>query len=538
MADGKVNSPLLESLHKEYEEIEKNLVIITGGTHRKILLLESDEISKKIKKEITRLEGVKTKEEEKERKEKAKREERTKCKSVNEQMFLECASNLVYLFLQRKGNCSVYVRKDLNSKELEPLGVKRELRKSDLAENINTILCTVPEWRDKLRQCYNTYVSIESKGGPKDLPHIAFWKDALTYFSLCPQLAFLDKEPVNFSNSNNVECLTYWPLSLLKKGDYPLLKEFISRIDYPDYFMAWVGGLFLDNTRNSQVLWLQGEGNDGKSVIVSKISDFLKRGGEKNPVSSSISEDSLSDKFAFSSLSNCRLLIISDTKYLSLISSPFIHKVTGGDLIASEEKYADRVQEKVQCMTIITSNFSPALDKNEPNQMRRILRIKIKPRESAEKDLEWEDSISREMPYFINDCVNTWKELSNNEVVRPTDPQYLADVGSYMEEIFNELCCKQFTFGEKFHAKNIEITKLLNTWVVQFKLKDSNIIERFDRYLKRVYNVNKVIYERPIDRKRITLYKGIMYREDVDLSEWVQDISQKISLEDEVGGIV
>jgi hypothetical protein len=448
-----------------------------------------------------------------------RKEENNRAKTINEELFEKNLPKVIRFLKGDKGRYTVYARKNSETLEFEPLFTTKDFRNATNATALQNTLCATEEWEDFMAGVIDSY-QIAPGPGPKDPISIAFWKDALTYFSNHPRLVKLNDRLPTFSNSREEDCVICFPLDKLTPGRYDNIRQFLKRLDYPDHFMAWVASVFLAHSKNSQVLWLQGNGNDGKTIIINLIVALLQEIIKYKGASASVDENNLDSPFIYSNLSSCRLVTFSDVKYLNLLDTPFIHKVTGNDLVASEEKYEAKVQETVFCKVAITSNYSPVMEK-VTNQLRRILRIKVSPTGSMSKDLTWEEEVKKEMPHFVYACLKKYPEIIKGEMIVPEDEDYLVDVGSHAEQIFEEICNKRFTFEDNSYAYVTDVMKALNKTVKEFGMTNTNyIIDKFTRYLKTKYDVNKIALTRDSDKRQITLFKGMRMAVSVNISEW------------------
>ena len=517
------SDPVQQVLTKKLEDIEREIA-------NNISSMSESKLGE-VMKERKRLRSELEKTENKNMMAEIKLESLRKANSQNEIIYERFFPKYILYTLTTKGKYTVYVRKNSFTKEFEAMFTAEDLGTIKRANALANTIAHNEEWEDDLTEAVGGYIPPPvAPGGHREKKEFMFIKEALTYFCLHPRLILRENKLPNFSNKRDEECLVCFPLDVLTPGEYPKLKQFLDRMDYPDHFMAWVGSIFLAESTNSQVMWLQGEGNDGKSVIMNKITDLLKAKKSENPICTSVNETALDSPFAYSGLSHCRLVTIADTKYLSLISTPFVHKLTGGDLVASEEKYEAKVQERIFCKIFVTSNYSPAIEKDATNEIRRLLRIKVKGRGTREKDKRWEADIEKEIPHFVYDCLSKYHEISSNDVIEPDDEAYLADAGSFVEDIFEDICDKKLTFGEGYYATVLDVAKLLSKASKEFstdKIKFAN--SRFTRFLKNRYGVELTEYPRE-DKKKIRLYAGMKTSVNFDLKEWQNEKLVKASL--------
>jgi len=166
-------------------------------------------------------------------------------------------------------------------------------------------------------------------------------------------------------------------------------EEILERMDYREEFLAWVWVLFTGEKASSQVVWLYGTGNDGKSTISRVLSRILKN------VSCSVNE--FKNQFTHSKFYRKRLACWNDSRDLNVVDDAIIFQVTGGDKGDIEEKGKSSFQGEHNCMILATSNYYPKIDVNSPAHLRRILLIDLANIKNVDKtffsDVGFEDAL-------------------------------------------------------------------------------------------------------------------------------------------------
>jgi len=142
--------------------------------------------------------------------------------------------------------------------------------------------------------------------------------------------------------------MTYWPKCL----------ELISD---PIAFGAWVWTIFsLEKCR--QVLYLQGNGNDGKSTVSAVIGNIL---GNRFTSGADILDLSQSANHNLTKFIGKRLIIAADVGENTRITDlANLKKITGGDLIEINPKGKDAFSTFIDAKIMMTSNFAPVLTKD------------------------------------------------------------------------------------------------------------------------------------------------------------------------------
>ena len=168
--------------------------------------------------------------------------------------------------------------------------------------------------------------------------------------------------------------------------------EILERVDYPEEFLAWIWILVVGEKASSQVCWIYGTGNDGKSTISRVLSKILKN------VSCSVNE--FKNQFTHSKFYRKRLACWNDSRDLNVVDDGIIFQVTGGDKGDIEEKGKSSFQGEHNCMILATSNYYPKIDVHSPAHLRRVLLISLSSIKGVDKsffsDVNFEDALFRD----------------------------------------------------------------------------------------------------------------------------------------------
>lgn len=192
----------------------------------------------------------------------------------------------------------------------------------------------------------------------------------------------------NYSNNPNEYCLCYIPLEELirghKKKKTPSWDFFLSNFDtlHQELFKAFVYSIFFLENRGRQLLWLEGEGDTGKSTAVNVISTRLQ---EFSPnLVGALETFDKKDKFDLEQLETARLAILSDTQEKKIFQRADIFNITGNDMVAINRKRRARITRQLFCKIIITSNYPPEYDKLAVHQASRIIHLPMNPKKVVE----------------------------------------------------------------------------------------------------------------------------------------------------------
>lgn len=190
----------------------------------------------------------------------------------------------------------------------------------------------------------------------------------------------------------------------LQKGETPTWDEFLNRLDFPEQFLAWVWSIFEPKNKGRQILWLQGQGNDGKSTAIQTITDYL---GEEHSMPI---EEGVGSQFFYSKIYGKRLATFGDCKSPRYIAGSKVHSLVGGDYVSIERKGEQPFSAFVRIKLLIASNLFPQIDFSMPNEYTRLMLIKVGPNKSMDGDIYFKDKLMEEKWQFLYKCKEAYKK--------------------------------------------------------------------------------------------------------------------------------
>lgn len=177
-------------------------------------------------------------------------------------------------------------------------------------------------------------------------------------------------------------------------GPTPAWDEFLNRLDCPDTFLAWVWMLTLPK-QTRRVLWVTGDGHDGKTVVSRALTDTLGQAAVTLQ-DSDLDSRSGASRWTTGRTFGKRLLVIDDTKMRQLTRRGPLHQLTGGSKVPMERKGQDGQDMEATVAILITSNVKPETGKGRADSS-RLLPLRVAPGPDA-PDIHWERRLHAEMP--------------------------------------------------------------------------------------------------------------------------------------------
>lgn len=295
---------------------------------------------------------------------------------------------------------------------------KNEVRKLNFKtkeDAINAIQGDTEAWR-KLKGIYLSCSELEMH---RHKLSFADWVKKITYDYLLldenKQIAQNDIERLSWDNEGYA--FKKFDPSQIAEGPTPTWDEFLERLDYPEIFMAWVWSIFEPSNNIRQVMWLVGDGIDGKSAAQNALAHVLGFEYVK-----AMQRGEINEKFFLSSVFGKVLVNYADSEDIYLITHPKLKQITGGDTASIEFKSKDSFSGDVYCKIFITSNKNPKINPESRAQISRLIRLDVA--KAKNNDSKFEQRLIAEIWQFLWKCKENYlKHVSegHNSLILPPD---------------------------------------------------------------------------------------------------------------------
>lgn len=167
------------------------------------------------------------------------------------------------------------------------------------------------------------------------------------------------------------------------EGPTPTFDTFINNFIHPkesrSVLLQWIASVVIAENTGSQIMWIVGEGGDGKSVLAEALSNYLGIAAANTTLKE------LKTSFGMSIIENRRLIVMADQKNPNLVKDGLVHTITGNDTVAINRKYGSYYKSKLIGKLLVLENMFPDISMYENNQVRRVIVLQIKAPSKAEK---------------------------------------------------------------------------------------------------------------------------------------------------------
>ena len=236
------------------------------------------------------------------------------------------------------------------------------------------------------------------------------------------------------------------------EGPFAAWQEFLSRLSDPDAFMAFVWSCFEKQNRSRQYVWLRGDGQDGKSVVLGTLAEVF------GPAAMALTNGHLkhAGQFLNSAIYGKRMVVYSDCKDPKFGMREFVRNWTSGDPVPVEFKHQTPFMAVLRVKLFVASNPQPDLTSQVADTSRMIL-IEVAPTETKD-DPTWAARLKAELPAFLWACREVYQALCpkhGNIPIAETTKELLEDATVAFEETSHDIFDVYFEVapGEKVAAK-------------------------------------------------------------------------------------
>lgn len=289
-----------------------------------------------------------------------------------------------------------------------------------------------------------------------------------------------EPEPSRFKSDPGY-CFQRLPFDLTA-GQTPAWDEFTGRLSNADLFKAFIWTAFEKRCQSRQTLWIQGEGEDGKSTVMSVIREAL------GAAATAANADTFAHRFGLSALDGKRFAIVFDCKDTLLLMRETLRNVTSGDEVLVERKGEALETKRLNVKVVVCSNYEPDSTSSKADTSRLIL-LHVDPSKNRD-DPTWSTRLREELPAFLADCRATYERMCPHHGKLPLserDREAIAERVDASEEEFEDACDELLTItgNPEDVASCQDVSKALTGQGLTSKRWPHGKYAAFKRYLAR-----------------------------------------------------
>lgn len=298
-----------------------------------------------------------------------------------------------------------------------------------------------------------------------------------------------------------------WDFDDSPEAPTPTFDEMMARTGNSAALMAWIGGLFVDDSDRQQYVYLHGQGRNGKG----RLADFLAR--VFGPAYRSEFIQGKPNNFWTSGLMGSRLVVFPDFEAPDFPNSGFFKSLTGGDRQRVEMKGKQAFTTELHCKFMLLANDPPNLSESVANRRRAIYcDMEAIPEGMALVSTKaYGARLWAEGPAWLARCVAMYHKATEETGVIPTADEALTSLIDEHEAPFLDIMRRWFVVDKIGDTHPGQMQEILR----REKMCDFRSQSKFFGFLVRRYGVKKVrkrIGDRE-DNERERVYLGVKVSE-------------------------
>ncbi len=308
---------------------------------------------------------------------------------------------------------------------------------------------------------------------------------------------FLEKEsPHNLLLEGDPKpALAYMPFKQDTKPELnPYLKEFLDKMSDHEYFCAylycnWLGILV------EQVLYIQGEGGDGKSSFLGMLEDIsMKTLGTYSEGSNAMYD-----------MKDCSIITLAESVEKHLLQKSEIKALTGRDPVSMNGKYRDAYSGKVKGLFIVHANCNPLIVGQEA-EIRRLRLFFMDAKKKKTKTIdpeEYRSLLAENRMGFVAYCRQCYETLKTSEKLVKDPPsmdiyhKQLRDANkaTLYDILFEKLAQKNIVLNSSLSMTEKELRSIV--YKITIKAEDANLRMKgfIDGFLNSLKNDKDCVFD-------------------------------------------
>jgi hypothetical protein len=287
-------------------------------------------------------------------------------------------------------------------------------------------------------------------------------------------------------------------------GEHPTFDAIGSYLEDPvmyDTLKWFIGELFNTGELEQKMLWIYGDGGNGKGTIIRMLSSVFKSAA----ISIGTDKQDL-DKFWSAALIGKRVAIGTDVENIYVIDHPAVKAISGNDPVPVRDMNSRQRSEFIPCQFIFTSNYKPHF-KGKTHQERRLLYVGFRKGKPDFID-NFREKITEETPHFLHACISFWERCRDTGVI-PQAASALDDLALEGTEDIHGILDSMWQ-GKPRYVFGGEQLKM-DCSVLWQHVQPKNHFAKSDiiRVLEKDYGVRKIRWKCPIRKRAVWVFSGM-----------------------------
>lgn len=188
--------------------------------------------------------------------------------------------------------------------------------------------------------------------------------------------------------------------------------------DLVTFLAQWVGYCLTGDTREQSLVFIHGDGGNGKGVFINTVQGLLADYAKAASMATFVKTSSDRHPTDLAALRGARLVTASETEDGRAWDETRIKNLTGGDRIAARFMRQDFFEYQPQFKLTILGNHRPALSSVDSAMRRRFLIVPFRQKPSV-PDRQLEEKLRAEWPGILRWAINGCLEWQENGLMRP-----------------------------------------------------------------------------------------------------------------------
>ena len=293
-----------------------------------------------------------------------------------------------------------------------------------------------------------------------------------------------------------------------EQGEHTAWDEFLTRVNYPETFKAYVWSLFDPTNFGRQALWIYGEGNDGKSTAINTLIRFYG-----SDYTLSMGHKTVDESFFFGQAYGKRLAVYMDCKNLQILQKERIKSLLGRDNVAINDKHDKIFTGQVYSKLFIGSNSYPQISFADQSERTRLLLLRVRTYGDEAGDPDFEDRLYEEMPAFLHSCKEAYERECPRgmslRVPKTMAEEILLNCISSDSELIEAFIEEELEFDKEFSTSDKKLRYAFGQFLATNYGNKQNLTYQFDELKKHLEKQGCVIARPGTDGKRQRVRIGV-----------------------------